>query len=76
MNVVHDSREWLLLQGFDIEVEMRGPDSCWADLVWVANRGFVVRRYSCGKTPDEATLEACRRFELALAPQIAPATRS
>ena len=77
MNGVREAREWLVRQGFDVLIDDETDDRrCWADLIWVANPGFVVRRYSCGATPDEATLEARRRFEGALAPQMAPSARS
>ena len=77
MSDVCEAREWLVRHGFDVVIDHAIDGSrCWADLIWVENPGFVVRRYSSGRSAEEATLQARRRFERALASQMAPSARS
>lgn len=80
-----EALDWLREQGFDVRVEERdlGPQlmaagypsspgtSCthWADLIAIANPGFVLSSYGSGMTRDGAVIRARQRYQTEQGPE-------
>ena len=57
--------EWLLDQGFGVDVEQAEPDDYWTHLVNKNNPpGMVHPNYGRGTTPEESVRSARRRYEV------------
>jgi hypothetical protein len=55
--------DWLLAQGFRVEVEKCGSDDYWTHLVHKDNPLGKAPKYGRGTTPEESVQSARRRYE-------------
>jgi hypothetical protein len=60
---VPSDEDWLLEQGFRVEVHVEEGDIYWADPVNKTSPSGRVPRYGRGATPDAAISSAKRRYE-------------
>lgn len=56
--------DWLLVQGFVVEVEEDEADEYWTHLVHKDNPSGRVPNYGRGPTPEDSVRSARRRYEV------------
>jgi hypothetical protein len=61
---VTEDEQWLLDQGFGVEVEQAEPDLSWTHLVNQDSLRRVTPDYGRGSTADESIASARRRYEI------------
>ena len=65
LNLVNSDQQWLLDQGFTVEVELEEPEVFWAHLASIGSPSRrMAPKYGRGTTSDEAIGSARRRYEV------------